>query len=413
MSDYRNVLSLLIAACLLQVAGGLLGVVTPLDLEAAGSTPVEIGFVAAAFAGGFMLGAMRSPDLIARIGHIRTFSAAAALAAASCLLLYMQVDPIAWSIARFVMGAAIAAQFAAVESWITDATPKVSRGGVLGLYHVFTKFGLMAGPFLALGLAPLAPQPYMWAALFLILSLIPVTVTRRDQPAPPTAEPLPIRALIRLSPAASFGAFVAGVANSGLLAMLPLYAISLDPNDPIGAAAVAAAAAWIGGLFVQWPAGRLSDHLDRRLVVAGLCALSAAGAVAMVIMGPGGNSVLALLAIGVWGAGSLSYYGVCVAHAADRSPPGQTARVLSGLLFIWAVGSVIGPPLAGAVIEIFGGRGLFGFGAFWVCALMIAMGWRSFARTAPRFRDRFQTSPTSTIAITELDPRSQTPVSDQ
>ena len=81
MTAFRNVASLILAAALLQVASGLMGVIVPLALGDGGYSSATIGLIAAVYSGGFMLGAAAAPQMIRSIANIRTFSFAAALCA--------------------------------------------------------------------------------------------------------------------------------------------------------------------------------------------------------------------------------------------------------------------------------------------------------------------------------------------
>ena len=59
MTETRNVFAIILAVMILQIAGGLLSMLTPLGLEALGTAPQFIGGIAALYATGFMLGACR------------------------------------------------------------------------------------------------------------------------------------------------------------------------------------------------------------------------------------------------------------------------------------------------------------------------------------------------------------------
>lgn len=85
----------------------------------------------------------------------------------------------------------------------------------------------------------------------------------------------------------------------------------------------------------------------------------------------GETGIIALLAI--WGAGALCFYGICVAHAIDRTPGGQVAQVTSGLLFVWAAGSIFGPLLSGLALKLAGGFGLFGLAGVCLAAMTFYM----------------------------------------
>ena len=57
--------------------------------------------------------------------------------------------------------------------------------------------------------------------------------------------------------------------------LAPIYATSIGYSEQL--AALFGAAIFAGGAILQWPLGRASDLVDRRLVLA-LCAVAAIGA---------------------------------------------------------------------------------------------------------------------------------------
>lgn len=408
MTAYRNVFSLILAVSLLQVAGGLLGVIVPLSLGEMGQSNTVIGLIAGVYSAGFMLGAMYAPRLIRQIGNIRVFASAAAVAGVATLLLAMMHDPLLWSVMRFGQGIGIALMFASSESWMTEATPSHQRGSVLGIYHVVAKVALIAGPFLAIGYAPSAMEPFVWCGIFMVAALIPVCITRRTEPKPPDTEPFPISRMFALTPAAVIGVFVAGFSNTGFLALLPIFAEQTGGESVASTAAQLMAVAFLGGVISQFPAGILSDHIDRRLVIAGMGLLAAVAAAGLVVFGKSPDSLVSLGLIGLWGAGALSFYGLCIAHAADRCAPEKFARMMSGLLFVWAAGSVIGPIFFGYVMSSgLGTQGLFILEIVMGLFLFAAMLWRRGAKAPVLDEDResFEpVSPTSLPAV-EIDPR--------
>jgi MFS family permease len=272
---------------------------------------------------------------------------------------------------------------------------------VIGIYMVLTKAALAAGPFLAPGWPAGAAEPLMVAAGLIALALAPVCFTTTPAPPPPKPQPLAIADQARTAPAAVGAVFAAGALNTAVLTLGPLYA-----RHHYGEGAVAGfmAAAWIGSLLLQLPAGSLSDRIDRRLVIAALAALPALAAGALAGLGAGLPFWAAAGLFGVWGAGALSFYGIAVAHMADRAEPGQLARATSGLLFVWAAGSVIGPALAGVLVETFGQSALFWFASIGLGALTGLMLWRRGAR-APATRaekEAFAPKQATSTAAAEL-----------
>lgn len=140
MTVYRNVASLILAVMLLQAASGVLSVTTPLALDYMGASALGVGMVAASFSAGFMAGAWFAPDIVRQVGHIRAYSAAAAIYAVGILSMGLSFDAVAWALFRLAQGAASAVMFTAAESWIADSTPRSKRGGVMGLYQLLCTY---------------------------------------------------------------------------------------------------------------------------------------------------------------------------------------------------------------------------------------------------------------------------------
>jgi MFS family permease len=346
-----------------------------------------------------MAGAWVGPAYLARIGHIRVFAAAAALAAGAVLTVYWAHGAGPWLVNRFATGAAAALAFAAGESWLNGAIGQGERGGAIGFYMVCTKAALALGPFLIAGARPTAPEPLMTAAILLTLAIAPICFTSQAQPEPPKAQPLAIGAQYKTAPAAVIACFGAGLINSGVLAIAPLYAQArFGPGAAIGFQG----AAWVGSMIVQWPVGRVSDYVDRRLVIAALLVVSGAAALALALTDGRVKFTAAALLFALWGACELSFYGVAVAHMADRAGPGQITHATAGLLFVWAAGSVIGPALLGPLTDLFGAGIIFWFAAAIAWALAGAMVWRRRRRAEGADKVAFSHEGATSVAAAEL-----------
>ncbi|WP_198019693.1 MFS transporter [Hyphomonas sp. L-53-1-40] len=151
----------------------------------------------------------------------------------------------------------------------------------------------------------------------------------------------------------------------------------------------------------------MSDRIERRLVIAVLCAISGMAAMVIAIFGRSLGEVGVMMVLVVWGAGALTFFGLCVAHAIDRTPKGKIPQVMSGLLFIWAGGSIVGPLLSGIAMRGAGATGLFGLSGLLLILLALIMVWRVSARAAPEEHQQEDWSPIlpTPLASVELDPR--------
>lgn len=395
----RNVAALIAAVAILQLAGGLLGVRIPLAFTEDGHSRTALGLVAASYSAGFMMGAMIATALLARVGHIRVYAACAAVFSVSTLMLHFSNDVWAWGLARMVAGMSVALMFAAIESWMSFSIGARVRGEVMSVYMTLTKGALALGPFFAFGYATPEAEPWMIAAALAALSMVPVCFTAAEQPDPPKAQPLALVEQFATAPAAVIGSFGAGLVNGGVLALAPLYA---SQHYGPGAAAEFYSAAFVGSLLLQWPAGRLSDRIDRRLVIAGLAMLAAISAFALAV----GSGTLqhwsAVALFFLWGAGALSFYGIAVAHMADRAEPGKLAQSAAGVLFVWAAGSIIGPLVMGPLVDLFDVAGMFWFAGGCAVFVTVAMFWRRNTREGPTTKEEFAPQIGTSVSAGEI-----------
>ena len=76
-----------------------------------GFSPTLIGFMGTAYFAGFLLGCLFITRIMKSVGHIRAFSALAAIAASGTLFLILVIDPLMWSISplcnRFLLRRAL------------------------------------------------------------------------------------------------------------------------------------------------------------------------------------------------------------------------------------------------------------------------------------------------------------------
>ena len=413
MGDYRTIGVFLLAVWFIQLAGGIIGMVTPVALDQMNASSFMIGAIASVYSAGFMAGALLSPALIRRVGNIRAFAAAAATGAVTVHMMGVALDPLAWAPLRLLQGAAFAVMFAAVEGWMGGVVPQNRRGALIGVYHLVAKAALLLGPFLVFGTSALQTLPYTLTGIFMALALIAVCLTRQVEPIKAETPAGSFFTLTRVSVAGTLTVFMTGVINTGTLALLPVVVAEQGwPMTASQAAIVALAAAQLGGLVSQWPAGRVSDHFPRRMVMSILLVVGAVASAVLFLLGSQLSYVVFLLFISLWGAGALSVYGLAIAHGLDRANPEQITPLMSVYLFVWATGSVIGPVLFGSVMTATtGASGLFGLITLFMSATGVALLVRLRIEPPPPASEQEDFSPvmTTSTVLSQVDPRTSEP----
>src|SRR5690606_8461915 len=202
-----------------------------------------------------------------------------------------------------------------IESWLNDRASNTTRGLIMSAY-IIVNFAAMTVGQLAVTLSP--PTGF---ALFSIATMavafaaIPVAMTRSAQPAPITLVRFRPMALYRAAPVGVVGVGLIGVTNGAFWSLGAVSAAGAGLS--VVAAAIFMSVATAGGALAQWPAGRLSDRMDRRFVLIGLLALATLGGLALAFL-PLSFEGLFILAF-LFGATTLPTYSIAAAHVYDHT----------------------------------------------------------------------------------------------
>jgi MFS family permease len=92
--------------------------------------------IGAAYFVGLTVGCFVCPYAIRRAGHIRSFAALAAIAAATALMLALWPHPVTWAILRAFTGFCFAGLWMVIEGWLNASTSNKTRGGLLSIYTI-------------------------------------------------------------------------------------------------------------------------------------------------------------------------------------------------------------------------------------------------------------------------------------
>ena len=119
--------AILLSTAFLLAGNGLVGTLTPVRAHLEGFSDLEIGAMGSFYYAGFVAGCLVGPRVLARVGHIRTFSVGAALTAATVLLQPLLVEPGTWFAIRAAFGFCAANVVMALESWLNDRATNQTR----------------------------------------------------------------------------------------------------------------------------------------------------------------------------------------------------------------------------------------------------------------------------------------------
>lgn len=211
-----------------------------------------------------------------------------------------------------------------------------------------------------------------------------VSMTRAEPPRLTAAANLPYRQLLRAAPVAVGGTALSGLISSSFYALVPAW--MQGESIARETIAISMLAAVLGGLAFQVPIGRLSDRLDRRIVLAAL-GLGVVGTSLTLVLLP--HSLPVVLPAAAFLGGFMStLYPICVALAHDQMPADRVVALSSQLILVSGLGSIIGPLIGANLMGRFSIDGVFYFMAAAAFLLAVLAVGRSLTTASPQHRER-------------------------
>ena len=318
---------------------------------------------------GYFSGANSIPKFVGKVGHIRVFAAFASMASLSILLHAIFVNPIVWTLARFISGFSIVAIFIVMESWLNDRANNRTRGQLLSIYMFITLTGLALGTLLLNFSSPEKYEPFILISLLLSSALIPILLTKRKAPRFKKLGYIDVKGLYKTSPLATFSMFCTGLIHSALFSLGAVYAALM--NFTLFEISLVLFLVTISGGIFQWPIGYYSDKSDRRVIII-FCTFAAAlfSFLAIIASGSslenmylatsvGTDKIMFFIYISLYAGMAVPLFTLNLAYINDYIPKEKFVAAGGGMQIIFGMGAMGGPFLCSLLMNKFGSNGFF------------------------------------------------------
>jgi MFS family permease len=341
----------------------------PLALEHRGVDNITIGLVEAVWGIGMIGTAHRIPAIAARLGPVRLVLVALLCGAALDVTFAFTESLPLWFVLSFLSGMVSGVPWVVSEIWINLVVDDRQRGRATAVYSALMAIGMACGPLALQVVGVYGPRPFLTCAVFALLVALPLLLVRQVPAIEPHAEGGFSRVILMV-PALLIGAFACGLGEQAAFSFLPIYA--LKAGLPAESGVLWLSAFVIGNIALQWPIGWLADHTDRRVVLAACALISAVLTAMLPMMDPHSTSILMVLLL--WGGISFAIYAVALALLGQRFKRGDVARANAALTSVYTFGGMVGPPIAGGMLDWVGrpGYGL-SLAGFYVVAGVAAL----------------------------------------
>ena len=330
---------------------------------------IAVGAIMSGYFVGYFAGANTIPNLVGKVGHIRVFAAFASMASLSILIHAVFVNPIIWTLGRFITGFSIVAIFIVMESWLNDRANNRTRGQLLSIYMFITLIGLSLGTLLLNFSSPEKFEPFILISLLLSSALIPILLTKRKPPKFKKLGFINIKGLYKNSPLATVSMLCTGIIHSAIFTLGAVYAASVN-FTLFEISLFLFLIAVFGGIF-QWPIGTYSDKKDRRIVIIFCTFLSAVFCILLIAASGGSlqNMYLAtsmgtektmfFILTSLYAGMAVPMFTLNLAYANDFISKEKFVAAGAGMQIIFGIGAMSGPLICSMLMNKFGSNGFF------------------------------------------------------
>ena len=362
MNVSNNYKKIILIVAMISTAGITFGITMPLStltLKSWGISSTLIGLNSAMPALAAVLTTPFMPKFINYWGQTSVVKFCLVLVATCCICLPLFPDVFSWFILRFLLGAGGTGIWLLSEVWINGFAEDHNRGKIIGAYSALLSLGFIVGVLMFSVIGVESNTAFYLAAGFVLVAAIPIW-TMSDLPINEMADDISMWNHMVSSPGLMGSSWMMGFLYAATAYLLPIFALQFDLNYAQSSRTVA----WLGSgelampLFVGW----FADKVDKRklMIFIALVTIATLSIMPFVFAAP----LMRLGILFVLGGAIMSFYSLGLTMLGQKFKGSLLASANASFIFFLCLGEIIGPPVIGTAMDLFG---TFAFG--WSMAL--------------------------------------------
>jgi len=309
----------------------------------------RIGIVCGISALGIVCSAYFAPRFATKYGYVLTINIGLIIAAITSVAFRFTDNYTLWLILRFICGLGLGLHWVLTEAWLASIVTENYRTRVMAIYATAMSIGFAVGPIVIWIFGALSIIPFLIIGGLLILSIVPIAKLKGYEPKSSkshTASPL---ILIRKAPTVASACVVVGSVDLAMISLLPAMITRTPEAAPILALIIVPAMA-IGATILQYPVAILADKYGLRKigVITASTGLLFASLIPFFL-----GSIFVTLLLAFLGAGLVyALYTIGLAMLSKRFSGSQIVAANAGFVIIFELSNLIGPWIAGFLLDI-------------------------------------------------------------
>jgi MFS family permease len=351
---WRSLVAVIASVLGVGVSFGALVPLMALILEQRGIDAAVIGLNSSMFPLAVLLVTPYLPRVVARIGTMQSILLGLAITVAAVLLLPLFPQLWAWFALRFIIGAGAALHWLVSETWMNLIATERTRGTIMGVYATVLAGGFALGPVLLQITGTEGWIPFLLAAAAIAASALPLLLGIGLAPPLSAHRGRSLWHMVRAAPVAMAASLAGGLTDAAAFVLLPLYGLRVGFEQSTAVLLLTVFTA--GNLVLQIPIGWIADRVSRRRV---LMACAGAGVLGSALLPATlGSPVLLWALLFLWGGTIFAFYTVGLSLLGQSFPAGQFAAANASFIVLYELGSVTGPVIGGAAMDLMGPHGM-------------------------------------------------------
>ena len=352
MNVSNNYKKIILIVSMISMAGITFGITMPLStltLKSWGISSTMIGLNSAMPALSAVLTTPFMPKFINYWGQKNVIRFCLILVATCCICLPLFPDLFSWFILRFLLGAGGTGIWLLSEVWINGFAEDHNRGKIIGAYSALLSLGFIVGVLMFSVIGVESNTAFYLAAVFVLVAAIPVW-TMSDLPTHEMADDISMWNHMVSSPGLMGSSWMMGFLYAATAYLLPIFALQFDLNYAQSSRTIA----WLGSgelampLFVGW----FADKVDKRklMIFIALVTIIALSIMPFVFAAP----LMRLATLFILGGAIMSFYSLGLTMLGQKFKGSLLASANASFIFFLCLGEIIGPPVIGTAMDLFG-----------------------------------------------------------
>jgi MFS family permease len=379
-TKYSNLVAAIATIASCDIALGFTLQLLPLLMEQQHISARMIGFNTAMGPIGILLAGPILPRIIGKVGPKRMAYCMVAFIITGLVIFKSTTSLYIWFPLRFVFGIATGALFTISEAWILTFAGSGNRGRIMGIYTSVMAVSFSVGPFMLPFTGTAGWLPWLIGILCLCLGTLPLAfVNVSDNLFHDEAGGNFLR-VVKRAPLLLFAVGSATLFDSVFISFFTIF--GLRSGLPLQTASWVLGIGIVGNTLFLSLIGSLADKWSRVGVVACSAVVTVVMAILLIYFV---HSWLIWPIVIILSTSAFSVYVIALATMGDTFKGADLIAGSAAFSAMWGVGGLIGPPIVGAAIDMFGVDAMpISLGAIYVILLIgLALSGGRLIREAP------------------------------